>query len=39
MVLLPCAQHWQAAASFVLLIVFLIARPQGIFGKPIVDRA
>ena len=30
---------WQAAASFVLLIVFLVARPQGIFGKPIVDRA
>lgn len=30
---------WQAAASFTLLIVFLIFRPQGIFGKPVVDRA
>ena len=30
---------WQAAASFALLIVFLVARPQGIFGKPVVDRA
>lgn len=30
---------WQPAASFVLLIVFLLARPQGIFGKPVVDRA
>jgi branched-chain amino acid transport system permease protein len=30
---------WQAAASFVLLFAFLVARPQGIFGKPLIDRA
>ena len=30
---------WQVAASFVLLFVFLVARPQGIFGKPLIDRA
>jgi branched-chain amino acid transport system permease protein len=30
---------WQAAAAFVILIVFLMFRPQGIFGKPEVDRA
>ncbi len=30
---------WQPAAAFVLLIVFLLVRPQGIFGKPQVDRA
>lgn len=31
--------QWQAAAAFVLLIGFLLVRPQGIFGKPQVDRA
>lgn len=31
--------NWQAAAGFVLLIAFLLLRPQGIFGKPAVERA
>lgn len=31
--------EWQPAASFVLLIVFLVVRPQGFFGRPLVDRA
>jgi branched-chain amino acid transport system permease protein len=30
---------WQPAAAFVILIAFLMVRPQGIFGKPEVDRA
>jgi len=30
---------WQPATSFVLLIVFLLVRPQGFFGRPLVDRA
>jgi branched-chain amino acid transport system permease protein len=30
---------WQSAAAFVLLLTFLLLRPQGIFGKPQVDRA
>lgn len=30
---------WQPAASFALLILLLLLRPQGIFGKPVVDRA
>lgn len=30
---------WQPAAAFVLLILFLLVRPQGVFGKPEVDRA
>jgi branched-chain amino acid transport system permease protein len=30
---------WQPAASFGLLIIILLLRPQGIFGKPVVDRA
>jgi branched-chain amino acid transport system permease protein len=31
--------NWQPAAAFVLLIAFLLVRPQGLFGKPQVDRA
>jgi branched-chain amino acid transport system permease protein len=31
--------NWQPAAAFVLLIGFLLIRPQGIFGKPQVERA
>jgi branched-chain amino acid transport system permease protein len=31
--------EWQQATAFVLLIGFLLIRPQGIFGRPVVDRA
>jgi branched-chain amino acid transport system permease protein len=31
--------NWQPATAFVLLILFLLLRPHGIFGKPEVDRA